>query len=570
MKFSKETKIGLVVGFLMLLLSLLLEYSYFWITKFWFIKKSFSITLDGVLLPSILGLVILAFPTIYGIIVIRKHKDKLQAIAVTLFIFAILCTIPTYYLKYEHYFLWAARGQMIVDLILFGRSQGFIIAETILNTWFLFLLSSGGLFILSCILILQKPKIIDYVKKGLQRIKKYPKNPKLRWWIWLLGIALILRVVWILLVPSKPVRDFAVYDGFATRLTQGLGYVTENGIRTAYWPVGYPLFLSFLYRIFGYSLTIAKISSVILSLATVSLTFLLGKHCLSEKAGKIAALIVALLPVQIFYANLLSSENLFTPVLLLLIYFLIKPKEKLFAFLIIGIFSGIASLIRPVALSLPVIFLIYFLINKKKTMEIIKHFSLILAGIIIILLPWMIRNYCVFKEVIPVSTNGGVNFFIGNNEHATGRYSIQCSRNIPGKTELERNSLGYSKGLEFILKNPGKFFVNGLKKIYFLYGGEMISLNWSFATVYEKENIRILAIYITQATYLLLLFATIIGLITWIRNYDPRFLLFVMIIILWTLIHFMFFGEDRYHLPLIPLFTIFAVKGSFNICRIKK
>ena len=36
--------------------------------------------------------------------------------------------------------------------------------------------------------------------------------------------------------------------------------------------------------------------------------------------------------------------------------------------------------------------------------------------------PWTLRNYRVHGEWILISSNGGINFWIGNNEQATGEF----------------------------------------------------------------------------------------------------------------------------------------------------
>lgn len=44
-------------------------------------------------------------------------------------------------------------------------------------------------------------------------------------------------------------------------------------------------------------------------------------------------------------------------------------------------------------------------------------------GILCAITPWMIRNYVVFGKP-QLTTNGGINFWIGNNDQANGSYKF--------------------------------------------------------------------------------------------------------------------------------------------------
>jgi hypothetical protein len=176
----------------------------------------------------------------------------------------------------------------------------------------------------------------------------------------------------------------------------------------------------------------------------------------------------------------------------------------------------------------------------------------------VLLLPWTLRNYRAFGEAIPVSTNGGVNFFIGNNPFSTGTYHLTSVQNIPGSTELERNRLGYSKGMQFVASNPCRFLIRGIQKMYYMYGNELLAMDWSFYSVQNRGPLRTAATYIAQAAYLLIMLGAVVGLRMWFGNRNTKLLLPMLVIGAWSLIHFVYFGESRFHYPLIPLFAVFA------------
>ncbi|MEW6772090.1 MAG: hypothetical protein AB1330_11985, partial [Bacillota bacterium] len=87
------------------------------------------------------------------------------------------------------------------------------------------------------------------------------------------GVAFLLRLTWNLTVHTYPISDFAWYHERAVGLIQGEGY-SVDGRPTAYWPIGYPLFLAVVYKVFGPHFYVAKAFNIMMSSATVGLTFL--------------------------------------------------------------------------------------------------------------------------------------------------------------------------------------------------------------------------------------------------------------------------------------------------------
>src|SRR5690349_525297 len=90
-------------------------------------------------------------------------------------------------------------------------------------------------------------------------------------WIALIA-ALVVRTVWLATVDTKPVTDFHWYFLRAISMVRGEGY-SVDGVPTAYWPVGYPAFLAFVFKVFGTSVWIAKLSNAVLTLASVALAW---------------------------------------------------------------------------------------------------------------------------------------------------------------------------------------------------------------------------------------------------------------------------------------------------------
>lgn len=89
-------------------------------------------------------------------------------------------------------------------------------------------------------------------------------------------IAIVVRLTFLHLYPPvAPYSDMSAYDGLAWRLAQGLGYVTLEGAFTAYWPVGYPAFLSVMYLVCGHEPGCGYFANLVLAAAIVVAVYLL-------------------------------------------------------------------------------------------------------------------------------------------------------------------------------------------------------------------------------------------------------------------------------------------------------
>ena len=133
------------------------------------------------------------------------------------------------------------------------------------------------------------------------------------WLALIVGLALVIRVVWVLVSQTTPVNEASVYDRLAWSLASDKEYVSKDGTPTAFRPVGYPGFLAGVYLVFGRSWIVGGIANALLGTVTVGLTYMLARTVLSIRLSLAAALLIALLPSHIFgYTAVLRMEALHT------------------------------------------------------------------------------------------------------------------------------------------------------------------------------------------------------------------------------------------------------------------
>lgn len=389
------------------------------------------------------------------------------------------------------------------------------------------------------------------------------------------GLAFLLRLTWNLTVHTYPISDFAWYHERAVALMQGQGY-SFHGRPTAYWPIGYPLFLAVLYKIFGPHLYIAKAFNIIMSSVTVGLTFLLGRNLWGFTGGLCAGILLAILPSQIEWTSVLCSEVLYTFILVTFLYVftLKRPEQQNWIHpLVSGVLLGLGCLVRATNLLLPAFLWLLYLFSIKHFKRGVIFGAILVISTLLTISPLTIRNYIVFKSFIPVSTNGGINLWQGNNPNATGGYywpsDPKSNPLVPYlNDEVKRDQIARKLALDFISNNPDKFLKLGLVKLYNYYKGDTNALSFSLNPTYPplSEEIKRKITTIADRCYKMFMFVALFGgAVSFCRKkYVENWFIFyaaIIVILYFTAVHFVFPAWDRYRFPIMPIVSLFAGMG---------
>jgi len=357
-------------------------------------------------------------------------------------------------------------------------------------------------------------------------------------------LALSLRMYSINTVKYKMEYDALNYHNMANQfLEKGfLGYPLwslPKGEPNAYVTPGYPLFISLIYKLVGNSqeagIMAVKFVQAILSTLSVFIMYLIGKRIKSPVVGIIAALLASIYPTFLVVAAYHLTETLYLFVFLLYLYLQIisnQNNSKLLNF-ITGIIFGAAVLVRPTVFPLfLVVYLFEYFINKnKKAMKNMLFFSL---GLILIMLPWWIRNIITMGKFILLCTQSG-NPLLG------GAYPPWLK---PTNSFSPENQVGQAITI----------IVNGFKEHTsdYLYWFTIGKLQIIYGIQYLKEKI-----VLPEFTDYIHFISLAIGLLgTIISIFKKEIRLIAIYIILLTGLQLLFIPESRYAFPIMPLFMI--------------
>ena len=230
-------------------------------------------------------------------------------------------------------------------------------------------------------------------------------------------------------------------------------------------PPLYPLFL-YVIKIFFSQLStflyFVYFVQIFLSAISIYLTYKILLEFYSDNISKIGALIYSIFPLNIYGASQISSITLqlfFINLFILGFIFLIKYKN-FYGIITFSISAGFLMLLRGEFFIFFIFSLIFYLFQTKDY----KKFILSLLISIIIISPYLIRNYQIF-DVVTITKSGGYNLLKGNNPKSLveGKAMMGFVRDVVPEVKEELDSLKPNKKYDLmfddILLNQAVIFI---------------------------------------------------------------------------------------------------------------
>lgn len=237
-------------------------------------------------------------------------------------------------------------------------------------------------------------------------------------------LGLVLRVGYLLWVPVQPVDDFWSYLARAQTLVTHGEYGPFAGRPDASYPPAYSLLLALAVWGPWPALTAAKLINALLGAVGVLLAGVVAERLAGDRrAGLAAAALAALHPRAVVLASVLASENLFLPLLLLLVALLQRGWEgdpSRARAVGAGVVVGLLTLTRAVAWPLGLLAALAERAAGRDWRSVARQGLLVLAAQHAVLLPWAVRNTVTLGEFALTTSTAGINLYMGNNPEASG------------------------------------------------------------------------------------------------------------------------------------------------------
>jgi 4-amino-4-deoxy-L-arabinose transferase-like glycosyltransferase len=407
-------------------------------------------------------------------------------------------------------------------------------------------------------------------------------------------IALATRTAWVSAVHPDPndgrFDDTVWYRGAAHYLARGEGYLNPfSGTPTAAWPPGYPAFLAGVFKLFGEGVAQTIAANVVVSLLTISVAYAISLLMFGRPAALLAAGALAVWPGQIYFASLTLSEPLFTLVfacaVLLMLLVAADEQHRTAALLAFGIALAGAALVRGQALILAPTALAVCLIAGHPWRRALGWCALSVLIACAVIAPWTLRNWHALGSPVALSTNTGPNFWIGHHEGSTGRMSThgelpplaERGNRTAAEWEAANDRLALRKGIAYARTHPAEEFRLAGAKVRALYEADSVALDWNSAyernTYYASPELEDGLRALANGFWFVMLGLSGAGLLLIARGSaaeDPHDrtrlrLSLPAIIVAWTAVHVVFFGDPRFHYPIVFVLALLGAHGAVSL-----
>jgi 4-amino-4-deoxy-L-arabinose transferase-like glycosyltransferase/Flp pilus assembly protein TadD len=363
-------------------------------------------------------------------------------------------------------------------------------------------------------------------------------------------------------------------------------YVTlVNKVLAGDWALGpglyyvspfYIYFVAICQAIFK-SYTWLRLVQILLGTASVGFIFEMGRLWFSDRAAWIAAVLAAFTGLFTFYEILILQSSLDAFLTSAALYALTRgllatprtPLELAQPSLVWGLISGVVfglqTLNRPNVLIAALGTAMIALVLRR-----LRLASVLIAGLVLGMAPVAARNVVVSNEWTFVSSHGGLNFYIGNSEKATGFYQLVpgVSPTIAGQqkdavrvasralgrpaSEAEASDYFFSLGRSWITEHPVAAFTLFGKKLLYVFNSAHLPLPHSYP-FYAHDLRTALRFYIIGPWLVAPL--GLAGLILCApASKRQEYLIWASFVPLYAVSVAVFFVAERYRLPaFVPL-----------------
>lgn len=373
-----------------------------------------------------------------------------------------------------------------------------------------------------------------------------------------LALAIASRFALLVLLPMAPLSEVAVSgDGdtrYYVRLAQHLESRGEyaQGYLRAYMPPGYPSFLSVLLKLGGDSRTIQLVQNLLYVVAVLMLGALAARQG-GRWTGAVAATLALASPIWWLLPQRALSETLFVALMALGLFVTLGrgvPPALGFS-LLGGIVFGLSALVREMGVPMGGMLAVVvgaWVWQEGRRARAVAVAATVLLGIAIAVLPWTARNYSVLGQIVPISTNGPINLYIGNNPDATGAYvwhlppEGQAVWNRPDQgrsNELFTSGQAGREAVAYIRANPGRTLARVPYKLWALWGPPV--------ALHSGLGVGALARLGAATLWFTSIALGAVGL-WWLRR-QPIAWFIAGVCLIATLIHGLTFGDPRFRAP---------------------
>jgi 4-amino-4-deoxy-L-arabinose transferase-like glycosyltransferase len=410
-------------------------------------------------------------------------------------------------------------------------------------------------------------------------LPEFSRNTKLNNpYLWILFIALLLRILWaIVAVPITPLSDCLAYDTFARNLAQGYSYGWTPTEPTANWAPGTSFVYSLFYRVFGYTYVPIIIFNLLLGIIIIGISMQLAARWFNQQIALLTGLLLTLWPNIIQFTTILSSELLFTALLLIVMKMWLNEQTQLWLkALLVGIMLTAACYVRVDAIFIPLVLFLFRWINTREILRTLGAVAIILIVMSLLIAPWSIRNTKLYGEFTLISGVLGTAFWSGNNPNTVGGKPVYAKpKETEGMDIAQRADYLGSIAINYIKEHPFKFIIRTFEKLIFLHSSQTIGVVWNQEGLVFRYGTSVLfpLKVINQLYWLSVLGLALIGIILLGKQQGWLKMIIHPVVVIWAYFAFGFAVTEsttRHNFYASPMVAILAAITIAYVWEVKR
>ncbi len=357
-------------------------------------------------------------------------------------------------------------------------------------------------------------------------------------------------------------RSIAEGHGFGNPLS------VETGPTAWLTPV-YPYLLAGIFRLFGvYTITsafvILSLNCLFSSLVCVPL-FRIAERSFGRGTAVTACWIWAIYPYFIYLPSSFVWDTCLAALLATILFLWalrLRERSSLPEWFAFGAFCGLAALTNASTVVLAAIlstYALYPLLSNGKNW--LRPASVVAIGLILVLLPWEIRNYRVFQAPVPLRNNFWLEFWVGNDGNTQSWLDDSAHPTINKEEEarfLRLGEVAYMRekrrqSLDFLAHHPSLYVILCLRRIGYLWSGFW---NLDPSNVHDEFH-GFANVYLTLAVTL----AMLLGIWRAFRSCRAALLPLLLVLLFYPFIFYITHPTIRYRHIIDPEIVILAAFG---------
>ena len=393
-----------------------------------------------------------------------------------------------------------------------------------------------------------------------------------------IGLALLLRIGYVLgqrseVTFDRPQLDEARYVEEARQIVDGRPGEQDH---LPYWqPPGVGYVLAATFRVAGPGLVAPRLLSAVVSAASCLLLFAIARRLFGVRAGIAGAAVLGLHGMVIFQAYELLPATFALALALSCVWLLLVATERGSPAIAAASGAALGASALFAATTLPFALAGVIALRRRRLAALA-----FVVGVALPIVPVTVRNYVRSGDLVMISSNAGLNFYLGNNADYRDTFALRPGRHwdeLVREAERETGARGVTaaassyfmnKGLAYVREDPLGAAGLLLRKGYlFFHGAEIARDSDIYAARASSVLLRVLVwpapLHLPDG--LLIPLALAGALVLWPKRRTlavPLAFLGVQAIVVP-----LFFVSARHRVPAIPFFVLLAVGGAPELVR---